>query len=52
MGWEKEGKETEGVRKVEEKKMSLPCGGLAAERAELKVFVSTKLLAKRYLSFF
>lgn len=33
--------------------MSLPCGGLAGERAELKVFeVYTKLFAERYLSFF
>lgn len=34
------------------KKMSLLCGGLAGEQAELKVFeVYTKLLAKWYLSF-
>lgn len=48
----------EGDRRSEEggrrkKKKSLPCGGLAGEPAELKVFeVYATLLAKRYLSFF
>lgn len=42
------GKETEGIRETE-KKISLPCGGLAGQRSELKMFeVQTNLEAKLY----